>query len=315
MSNEARRAELTTHSRGGSTSNNLGVAHGTVLVLGATGMLGHKLVQCLSRTRSVVATIRRAEPVPGLDRLAGVRLTYAVEAENMASIKNAIDDARPAAVVNCIGIIKQLDEAKDPIASIEVNALFPHRLARMTSERGIRLIHFSTDCVFSGKTGNYKEEDYADAYDLYGRTKYLGEVSGRGCLTLRSSIVGHELRGHRSLLDWFLSQKGRQVKGYGRAIYSGLTTIAMADVVGRILDEWGDLDGVWQVSSESISKFELLCLVNSLYGLGVNIERDEGFVCDRGLDSTRFRNRTGWRPPSWPAMIRDLHCDYSVHTT
>jgi dTDP-4-dehydrorhamnose reductase len=304
---------ITTDSRRGKgTRSDLDVVPGPVLVLGATGMLGHKLVQRLSRTRPVLATMRGEKPVPSLSRLSGVRLLVGIEAENITSIERAIDDALPAAVINCIGIIKQLEKAKDPVASIEVNALFPHRLARVTAQRAIRLIHFSTDCVFSGKIGNYGEDDFADADDLYGRSKYLGEVGGQGCLTLRSSIVGHELRGHLSLLDWFLSQKGLQVKGYARALYSGLTTVAMASLVERILDEWRDLYGIWQVSSEPISKYELLCLVNSVYGLGVRIERDETFVCDRRLDDTRFRDRTGWEPTSWQDMVGELHSDYTA---
>jgi dTDP-4-dehydrorhamnose reductase len=274
-------------------------------------MLGHKLVQRLSLTRNVVATLRSADNVPSIENLAGVRVLRGVVAEDMNSVERAISEARPGAVVNCIGIIKQLEKAKDPVASIEVNALFPHRLARITTERELRLIHFSTDCVFSGRSGPYSEDDLADANDLYGRTKYLGEVGGHRCLTLRSSIVGHELRGHLSLLDWFLSQKGQQVKGYARALYSGLTTVAMASVVERILDEWGHLHGVWQVSSPPISKYDLLCLVNSSYGLGIRIERDETFACDRRLDGSRFRDETGWEPLSWQSMIATLHLDYT----
>src|SRR5262245_27921625 len=164
--------------RGKGSIRNSAPARGPVLVLGATGMLGHKLVQRLARTRSVVAGMRGRTAIPGLDRGADVRLVGGVEAENIASIERILDDVQPAVVVNCIGIIKQLEQAKDPVAAIEVNALFPHRLARVTTDRGMRLIHFSTDCVFSGKIGNYVEDDFADADDLYGRTKFLGEVGG-----------------------------------------------------------------------------------------------------------------------------------------
>jgi dTDP-4-dehydrorhamnose reductase len=274
-------------------------------------MLGHKLAQRLSRSRAVVATTRGLECGPDLKhRLPNVRLLPNVRAETIATIERAIEEARPATVINCIGIIKQLDEAKDPIQSIEINALFPHRLARITAERGIRLIHFSTDCVFSGRVGNYVEDAFADAGDLYGRTKYLGEVGGKRCLTLRTSIVGHEIRGHLSLLDWFLSQEGRGVKGYACALYSGLTTIEMAKLVERLIDDWRDLEGVWHVSSQPISKCDLLCLINNTYRLNISIQRDETFVCDRRLDSTRFRERTGWTPPPWPEMVQELRGDY-----
>ena len=171
-----------------------------------------------------------------------------------------------------------------------MNALFPHQLARLCGRYDARLIHFSTDCVFSGTRGCYTENDPPDAQDLYGRSKLLGEVVGPGCLTIRSSIIGHELRAGMGLLEWFMAQRGNQVRGFANALYTGLTTPAMSDLVARAASEWPDLDGLWQVASEPISKYDLLGIVNRVYGLGITIERDAEFHCDRRLDGGRFRD-------------------------
>jgi dTDP-4-dehydrorhamnose reductase len=212
-------------------------------------------------------------------------------------------------VINCIGIIKQIQAASDPVESIAINALFPNQLARLTSARRVKLIHFSTDCVFSGKNGNYTEDDYPDPGDLYGRTKLLGEVSSPDSLTLRTSIVGHELQGHHGLLDWFLAQRSGHAKGFAKARFSGLTTLDFAELVSYIIGALPDLHGLWHVSSDPISKFDLLGIVNQIYGLNIDLARDETFVCDRSLNSARFRKRTGWQPPSWDDMITRMHAE------
>jgi dTDP-4-dehydrorhamnose reductase len=274
-------------------------------------MLGHKLVQRLQGRFDVVATVRSEKNLLVLQEHSGnAQLISGVIAEDIETVKRVCREVRPALIVNCIGIVKQLKDAKKPLPSITVNALFPHQLAGFASQAGMRLVHFSTDCVFSGATGNYVEDDLADAEDLYGRTKFLGEVGESHCVTIRSSIIGHELRSHASLIDWLVSQRGKRVSGFARAQYSGLSTLAMADVVTQIACDWPDLSGVWQVSSDPISKFDLLTLVNRVYDLGIEIDRDKEFACDRRLDSSRFRHQTGWRPPSWEQMVIDMHADY-----
>ena len=295
-----------------SLEGNRSPARAKVLVLGAGGMLGHKLVQKLAPRYDIVGTLRSSVRSRSLDRIVGsVPILTGVDASQWHATRQVIEQTKPAIVLNCIGIIKQLEEAKSALQSIEINALLPHRLARLAKQSGFRLIHFSTDCVFSGLEGNYTEDDIPDPQDLYGRTKHLGEVSETGCLTIRSSIVGHELTRHVGLIDWFISQaKVGQVNGFARALYSGLSTSAMADVVERCIQEWPGMEGVWHVSSDPISKYDLLRIVSEVYGLGMRIARDEGFVCDRRLDSGRFRAHTGWRPPAWPDMIRDMHRDY-----
>jgi dTDP-4-dehydrorhamnose reductase len=216
---------------------------------------------------------------------------------------------RPQVVINCIGIVKQLPAAKDSLQSILVNALFPHRLARLCQAIGARLIHFSTDCVFSGRRGGYVEDDVADADDLYGRTKFLGEVSYDGCLTLRTSMIGRELATSHGLIEWFLSQEGKTIRGYTRAIFSGLSTSALSDVIAHIVAHHPGLQGVYHVGAEPISKFELLSLVKQVYGLNVQIVPDEEVICDRSLNADRFRRVTGFVPPTWPNMIEHIYQD------
>lgn len=276
-----------------------------ILVLGAYGMLGHQLVQVLSPRHEVHATCRTRRPelapfVPAASLMSGVT------AEDLDSVIRAIAQVRPDAVLNCIGVIKQRAEAKDPIPSLTVNSLFPHRLAQLCRAAGARLVHFSTDCVFSGRTGHYAQDAVSDAEDLYGRSKFLGEVGGEGALTIRSSIIGPELDVHSGLLDWFLAQRGKEARGYTGAIYTGFTTEVMAELVETLLTRHAELSGVWQVASPAINKFELLRLVDRKLGLGVTLHPDTEFRCDRSLDGSLFAARTGFVAPTWDAMTDGL---------
>lgn len=273
-------------------------------------MLGHKVWQMFRDRFDAFATVRDIRF--SLGRLAASdhpRIITGVSAENPSDIDRAFAAARPDVVVNCIGIVKQDKSAKNPIASITVNSLFPHHVARRCRESGARLIHLSTDCVFTGRKGNYSENDVPDAQDLYGRSKLLGEVDQDDCLTIRTSMIGRELTGSHGLLEWFFSQEGQSVRGFKRAIFSGFTTQALADLIARIITDHPRLTGVWHVGSEPISKFDLLTLVKQTYGLAIEIRPDNDFVCDRSLDSTRFRAATGIEPPSWPEMIENMRAD------
>jgi len=276
-----------------------------ILILGAYGMVGHKLFLTLSKRFDLFATCRSFHK-KWSHILPKERLFADVHADNFDSVIGAVQSVAPDVVINCIGIVKQLDAAKDPVVSININALFPHMLANLCGTSGAKLIHFSTDCVFSGRKGRYTEDDICDAEDLYGRTKYLGEVSGKGCLTIRSSVIGRELGTSTALLEWFLSQRGKKVKGFSKAIYTGFTTKAMADIVIKIIEKHSALSGVWQVASKPISKYELLCMINRRMGLNVDIEKDEQFVCDRSLDGSRFVEETGIATPIWEKMIDQL---------
>jgi dTDP-4-dehydrorhamnose reductase len=276
-----------------------------VLVLGGNGMLGHRLARHLSDAHDVTVTVRERDArlavlLPGVDQRAGVR------ADEFESVRRAVHDTRPDAVVNCIGIVKQRDEARLAIPSIAVNALFPHLLAQLCQEVGLRLVHVSTDCVFAGSRGMYREEDVPDATDLYGRTKLLGEIGGTGIATVRTSMVGWEIRSPTGLLEWFACRRGGRCTGYRRAVFSGLSALALARVIDGLLHEWCGLEGMWQVSADPIDKFTLLMMLRDALSWEVDIVPADEPVIDRSLDGSRFREATGWMPPSWEAMVQGL---------
>jgi dTDP-4-dehydrorhamnose reductase len=281
-----------------------------LLILGGSGMLGHKLWQMFVSRFDTYVTMRRDF---GSCKRYGIftpdRAVDNVSAEDFNSVVQAVDKVRPAVVVNCIGIVKQAEAAKDPLVSIEVNSRFPHRLAQLCCSRDVRLIHISTDCVFSGHKGNYTEDDSSDAEDLYGRTKFLGEVSGEGCLTVRTSMIGRELETSRGLIEWFLGQEGKAVNGYKRSVFSGFTTNTLADIIAKIITEHNNLYGIWHVASEPITKFDLLTLVKQIYGLHIAIRPDDAVVVDRSLNADRFRQATGLLPPPWHDMIEQMYRD------
>jgi dTDP-4-dehydrorhamnose reductase len=233
-------------------------------------------------------------------------LISAVDLLQQQGIEKMILDLAPDVIINCVGIIKHLAEAKDPILSIKINSLLPHQLANICKAAESRLIHISTDCVFSGKRGPYTESDQSDAADLYGRTKSLGEVNEAGCLTIRTSIVGRELYTMNGLVEWFLNNKGGKVKGYKKAIFTGFTTLAFSSIVDDIVRNHPYLSGIYQVSSEPINKYTLLCLLRDAFSVQIDIKPDFELEIDRSLDSTRFRGETGFRPPKWENMIKEM---------
>jgi dTDP-4-dehydrorhamnose reductase len=282
-----------------------------ILLMGASGMLGHRLLQRLSPLHETWGTVRSATDLPMIPGVEREQLLPGVAAEDSSALALAVERVAPDVIINCVGIVKQRAAAKDALQSIEINALLPHRLARLAEDSGARLVHFSTDCVFSGRQGPYSESDNPDPTDLYGRSKLLGEVDYPACLTIRTSIVGRSLREGTGLFDWLFAQRGGQVRGWRHALYTGLTTDAMADVVAMLLKLRPMLSGVWQVSAEPIDKCSLIQLVNEVHDLGITIEADDSVHCDRRLDSTRFRRATGWEPPSWRSMIETMHAGAS----
>lgn len=278
-----------------------------VLILGGDGMLGHQLFRHFKERHDVRVTLRLGREAYEAYRLfeAGTAF-YGIDLRQVDGLSQVLADFRPEAVVNAVGIIKQRAEAKAVILSLEINSLLPHRLALMCQTSGARLIHFSTDCVYSGRKGRYSEADLSDAEDLYGRTKFLGEVSGPHCLTLRTSMIGPELSRKTGLLEWFLAQRGQTVKGFTKAIFSGFPTSELARIVERMLVDVPRAQGVYHVAARPISKYDLLTLIRDRLGLPISIERDSVFECDRSLDASRFHRDTGYAPPSWEAMIDDM---------
>jgi len=277
-----------------------------VLILGGDGMLGHQLFNHLQKRYDVRVTLRKelgAYKDYGL--FTAENAFSGIDVRDIDRLTYVMDDFKPASVINAVGVVKQREEAKEYILNLEINAILPHRLVEICKPIGARLIHMSTDCVFSGIKGNYKESDPPDADDLYGKSKYLGEVHGQGCLTLRTSIIGRELSRKMSLLEWFLAQ-GEAVKGFGNAIFSGFTTIEMCRIIELLLVKFPQATGLYHVSSEPISKFDLLSLIKRVLNLSVEIIPDGEVKCDRSLNSTKFRNEFDYRPPSWDSMIDEL---------
>jgi len=281
----------------------------SILVLGANGMLGHKMFQrLLQRFPDTWCTVRgsaeeAAALAPGLlDR----NVIAQVDAMDWPTLAFLLGMRRPQFIVNCVGVIKQRAEAREAMPSITINSLLPYRLATWCERWNARLIHFSTDCVFSGERGNYSEQDPSDANDLYGKTKFLGEVSHGNALTLRTSIIGRELERFESLLEWFLSQGRGPVQGYTRAWYSGVTTNYLADLVTRIIWQRPELRGLYQVTSPTISKFELLCRLRDAYQKDVEIVADDSFFCDRSMQGDQFVAATGYQCPLWPELLAEL---------
>jgi len=286
-----------------------------ILILGAGGMLGHQLCRCLNACGEVFAVFRK--DISRYDRYGLVDSSHGygnLDVTDLPSFKRVLNRLRPNVLVNAVGIVKQRRDAKEAIPSITVNGLLPHLLAEACSEIGARLFHFSTDCVFSGNRGGYTEDDLPDPVDLYGRTKLVGEVEGPRCVTLRTSIIGWEIENRGGLLEWFAAQRGGIINGYRKAIYTGLSTSAMAKLVGRVILEHPDLSGLYHVAGAPISKYDLLTRLAERLGWDdIQIRPEEDFQCDRSLIGTRFESLTGWEPPDWNEMIEGLSEEWPVY--
>ncbi|HYC49940.1 MAG TPA: SDR family oxidoreductase [Gemmatimonadaceae bacterium] len=287
-----------------------------VIVLGGAGMLGHQVVRrLLVDFPETHWTLRGSRHDPAFGAAPWLRDNRAIEnvdAEDLLGLASILRSHRPHVVINCLGVIKQRPQAMQFVPSITINSLLPHKVAEVVQAWNGRLIHFSTDCVFSGAKGNYTEEDESDARDLYGRSKFLGEVASDRCLTLRTSIIGPELRHHHSLLDWFLAQSGRTVRGFTRHWWSGVTTVHLADVTARIVQDLPELSGLYQVSSGRTSKYELLEQIRVAFDANVEVVPDDVPFCDRSLHGDKFTAATGYVAPPWSTLLRDLAASRST---
>jgi len=287
-----------------------------VLILGGDGMLGHRLLRHFSPRHETRVTLHRS--LADYSRFGLFNRENAFEKSDVRDrerVSAVVSDFRPGVVINATGIIKQRPEAHELGISNEVNALFPHRLAQICRARAARLIHLSTDCVFSGEKGNYVESDRPDPVDLYGQTKLQGEVDALGAITLRTSMIGLELDRKTGLVEWFLAQKGKTIKGYRKAIFSGFTTAELSRLIEKLITGYPDAHGLYHASSAPISKFDLLTRLNQALGLGVTIGPDDAVNCDRSLDSSRFRKAFGYSPPTWDLMLGDLAADIMKGTS
>jgi dTDP-4-dehydrorhamnose reductase len=279
-----------------------------VLVLGVSGMLGNAILRVMHEKQEiqVFGTARSVSVIKYFSADIARNIITGCDMTDHDTIVKLFAQVSPDVVINCIGLIKQLPGADDPLITLPINTLLPHRLANLCNLIGARLVHMSTDCVFSGKKGDYIEDDISDASDLYGKSKYLGEVDYPYAVTLRTSIIGHELHSAHGLVDWFLSQQGH-CKGYKRVIFSGLPTVVLAEIIRDIVMVHLGLSGIYHVAAKPISKYDLLKLVADVYGKPIEIVPDDSLVIDRSLNAERFKQATGYMVPEWIDLIKKMH--------
>lgn len=280
-----------------------------VLILGITGMLGHTLFKELNKNEDfeVYGTTRSKSGLESFFTTSELeRIRGNVDADNFDTVVRAIASVQPTVIINCIGIIKQLPISNDPLTAITVNAQLPHRISLVARSANARFIHISTDCVFNGKDGNYTEESPSNAEDLYGRTKFLGEVRYPHCVTIRTSIIGHELKTNFSLVDWFMAQEN-EVNGFTKAMYSGFPTMEIVNIISNYVIPNKELSGLYQASSDPISKYELLKIIKDVYKKDIKINPTDTFVLDRTLNSDKFKKATGYKSPSWQELVQTMY--------
>ena len=219
-------------------------------------------------------------------------------------------DLQPDVVMNCVGITKRKPEVNEPLLAIGVNSMFPHKLAQLAEKNKFRVVHFSTDCVFNGQLGNYNEESVTTGEDPYGQTKALGEIRYPHTLTIRSSFIGRELAGRTELLEWLISQDGKTIKGFTKAMYSGVSTHVMSRVVLDIIENHPEISHLHQLSTaEPISKYDLLCLARDAFKLDIEIIPDDSFEIKPTLDSAKLRTAMDVKVPSWEEMMAEIAAD------
>jgi len=284
-----------------------------ILILGANGMLGGSLHRYFSNTKnSVIGTVRSNSTLKQLTGMGFDNIISGIDVTDYAVLESTISKIKPDYVFNCIGLIKQLSQSELPVSAIEINSLLPHKLAQICTKYGAKLIHFSTDCVFSGSVGGYVESSLPDAKDLYGRSKLLGEVDYDNHLTLRTSIIGHELNSDVSLVDWFLSQSN-SVKGFSQAIFSGLPTCYIAEFLDEYVIGNSGLSGLYHLSAEPIDKYSLLLLIKQKYDVELDIIDYPDFVIDRSLNSDNLRELINFKPPQWPELIEKMNDEFNKY--
>jgi len=283
-----------------------------VLIIGGSGMIGHMLIKELLNKYEIFSIFRNRsdQDLNQFFEKTLIPKDQCIIIDDIKEYKNleyTVEKISPDVIVNCMGIVKQRDKAYDTLDMIHINLLFPHLLNKICDKNKIRLIHFSTDCVFSGTKGNYQESDNPDPIDEYGESKLLGEIRGENTLTIRSSFVGPELFNKKSLFEWVKQNKNKTITGYTNAIYSGFTTVAFSKLLDEIIKNHPDMNGLIHMSSDPISKFDLIHLLNKKFKFNINIIPDSTFICDRSLNSMAFRKKTNISIPSWTKMINELY--------
>lgn len=284
-----------------------------VLILGATGMLGYSLYKNIGKYSEfeVHGTVRSLQGKENFFSDTQENIIQNIDVTDLTALEGTISDILPDVVINCIGLIKQHSISKQHISAIKINSLLPHQLAALCDQHDCKLVHFSTDCVFDGSVGNYLEEDLPTATDLYGRSKLLGEVVYGEHLTLRTSIIGHELSSDASLVDWFLSQKDT-VSGFSKAFFSGLPTAYIAKLLAENILVNNKLTGLYNLSVNPINKFKLLTLIKEIYNMDIQLLENSDFVIDRSLNSEKLQDAAQIHVPAWRELVEFMHQDYEL---
>jgi dTDP-4-dehydrorhamnose reductase len=284
-----------------------------VLILGGTGMLGHQIIKgCISRNIDWLTTVRNKELlINKLGPAISGRLIEIDDIKNFKQLREVCLESKVQFIINCVGVVKQSKFASNYLESITVNSLLPHILNEICEEMNAKLIHISTDCVFDGSKGNYSEDDLSDAQDIYGKTKFLGEVNYGKTMTIRTSIIGNEITNNiHGLIDWFLAQKNT-VNGYNYAIFSGVTTNELTKIILEIIIPKFFKTGLFQVASKPISKYDLLKIVANVYDKDIEIKESQDVIIDRSLSPIKFNSHTNYSPPEWDIQILHMKLNTS----
>ena len=282
-----------------------------ILIIGPTGNLGYAVTNYLNTKKNLKVFIcLRQSKHKGFFHHFDESQFFIKKYLNELSLSFLVKKIKPNIVINCVGVIKpRIFSELDLKETVFINSYLPHLLTNLANDFNFKLIHFSTDCVFSGKKGNYKESDRPDAIDIYGLSKLLGEVKeNKNCVTLRTSLIGREINSDYSLLNWFLNQKN--VKGFSDAYFSGLTTLEIAKVLYSSIIFNNKIYGLYHLASKRISKFHLLKLINKIYKKNISIIEDKGFKIDRSLSSLKLRKSSNYNIKSWEKMLSEQYKFY-----
>ena len=280
-----------------------------ILLLGGGGLAGNTFIKyflSFKNRYSIGVTFSEHESNYNLNLdNQSISTFYNINAFKYNLVSSVINDYKPQVIINTIGLTKRISNTIDPKLSIYLNSYFPHLLLKTSNEKDIKLIHLSTDCIFSGYNGNYSEDSIPDALDIYGKTKFLGELNEKNALTLRTSILGPEIRRFLGIYSWFINQK-TDVFGFDKAFFSGITSLELAKIIFHIIDHNYDLYGIYNLASEKISKFELLNIIKKIKKMNINIIKSDSEIYDRSLNNKKFRSVSEYKVPNWENMILDL---------
>lgn len=283
-----------------------------ILILGGNGMIGHKIYQIISKNhQDTWVTLRNSLNSYSYSEIYNsTKVVDNIDLVNFKLLLNQLNLINPDVIINACGITirRGIDALKSN--SIILNSALPHFLNEWVVANNKRLIHFSTDCVFTGAKGDYLDNDNKDAYDLYGSTKSMGEViDSKYAITLRGSMIGSELENKTELFEWFLKQKNKTIKGFNKVIYSGITTTKMAEIVIKLIDQHPNLSGIYNISSKPILKFDLLKLWNDFFDINANIEIDNSYISNKNLISDNFYRKISVEQPNWVELSSQLKID------